>query len=175
MNRTVSGCAIMLLVDDVTEIEPQSYGTHQPLLEELRATWPPAEPPPDDDGYVPASVAGLRPAAALRLTDRLAVALASVDGTDRDRLAVAGLVRGFGGGWRGAVPGDGISAFVAGAPMASERPIDVDQTHRSVIVGERAIVKWFREIGPGPSRAATVIGHLVAAGFDRIPRPLGSL
>jgi maltokinase len=176
MNRTVSGCAIMLLVDDVTEIVPQSYGTDAALLDELRASWPPAEPPPDADGYVPVSVAGLRPAAAIRLTEGLAVALASIDGTDRDRLAVAGLARQApGAGWRVAVPGDGISAFVAGAPVASERPIDVDQTHRSVIVGEKAIVKWFREVGPGPSRAAVLIGHLAEVGFDRLPRPLGSL
>jgi maltokinase len=175
MNRTVSGCAIMLLVDDVTGIEPQSYGTDPALLDELRRAWPPPEPPADEDGFVPASVAGLRPAAALRLTDRLGVALASLDGTDTSRLSVAGLVRDAGSTWRVAVPSDGISAFVAGAPMASERPIDVDQTHRSVVVGERAIVKWFREIGPGPSRAAIVIAHLAAAGFERMPRPLGSL
>lgn len=165
----------MLLVDDVTGIVRQSYGTDPGLLDELRGAWPPPEPPPDDDGYVPVSVAGLRPAAAIRLTDRLAVTLASVDGTDRDRLTVAGLVRGDGGGWRVALPGDGISAFVAGAPMASERPVDVDQTHRSVIVGERAIVKWFREVGPAPSRAATLIAHLWAVGFRRMPPPLGGL
>jgi maltokinase len=118
----------------------------------------------------------MRPAAAIRLSDRLGVALASVDGTDRDKLSVAGLVRDARGGtWRVAVPGDGISALVAGVPMASERPIHVDQTHRSVVVGERAIVKWFREIGPGPSRAAIVIAHLAAVGFERMPRPLGSL
>lgn len=166
----------MLLVDDVTGIEPQSYGTDPALLDELRGAWPPPGRPADDDGYVPASVAGLRPAAAIRLSDRLGVALASIDGTDRDELSVAGLVRDAGGGtWRVAVPGDGISALVAGAPMASERPIDVDQTHQSVVVGERAIVKWFREIGPGPSRAAIVIAHLAAVGFERMPRPLGSL
>ena len=82
----------MLLVDDVG-IEPQSYGTDPALLEELRGAWPPPEPPADEDGYVPASVAGLRPAAAIRLSDRLGVALASIDGTDRDELSVAGLVR----------------------------------------------------------------------------------
>jgi maltokinase len=36
-------------------------------------------------------------------------------------------------------------------------------------------VKWFRTVGPGPSRAATLIAHLAEVGFDGIPAPLGSL
>ena len=71
--------------------------------------------------------------------------------------------------------GDGLSAFVAGVPMASERAIEADQTNASVVVGERAIVKWFRRIGPASSRAATLIAHLDAVGFRGIPPPLGSL
>ena len=59
--------------------------------------------------------------------------------------------------------------------MASERPIGVDQTHDSVVVGERAIVKWFRRVGPGPSRATLLLAHLAEVGFDGIPAPLGSL
>ena len=59
--------------------------------------------------------------------------------------------------------------------MASERPIGVDQTHDSVVVGERAIVKWFRRVGPGPSRASILLAHLAEVGFDGIPAPLGSL
>ena len=81
----------------------------------------------------------------------------------------------YGGPWRRARPGDGLSAFVAGAPVASERPIGVDQTHESVVVGERAIVKWLRRAGPGPSRASILLAHLAEVGFDRIPAPLGSL
>jgi maltokinase len=81
----------------------------------------------------------------------------------------------YGGAWRRARPGDGLSAFVAGVPEASERPIGVDQTHESVVVGERAVLKWFRRVGPGPSRASILIAHLTEVGFDRMPGPLGSL
>jgi maltokinase len=79
------------------------------------------------------------------------------------------------GRWRAAAAGDGLSAFVAGVPLASERPIDVDQTNASIVVGERATVKWFRRVGPGPSRAQTLVAHLDAVGFAEIPAPLGSL
>ena len=77
--------------------------------------------------------------------------------------------------WRAARPGDGLSAFVAGVPMASERPIEADQTNASIVVGERAILKWFRRVGQGPSRAAILIAHLDAGGFAEMPAPLGSL
>jgi maltokinase len=77
--------------------------------------------------------------------------------------------------WVPAATGDGLSAFVAGAPAASERAIGADQTNASVIVGERVIVKWFRRVGPAASRAATLLAHLDAIGFAEIPRPLGSL
>ncbi len=59
--------------------------------------------------------------------------------------------------------------------MASERPIEADQTNASVVVGERAIVKWFRRIGPGPARATRLLAHLEAVGFREMPAPLGAL
>jgi maltokinase len=81
----------------------------------------------------------------------------------------------YGGPWRRARAGDGLSAFIAGVPEASERAISVDQTHESVVVGERAILKWYRRVGPGPSRAPILLAHLDANGFDGIPEPLGTL
>jgi maltokinase len=187
MNRTVSGCAIMLLVDQVTEIVAQSYATDAALLAELRAGWPPTDGVPEEDapltdapageqpGYVRADIIALRPVGAVRLSERLAVALAadptSVDGP----FVVVPLARADAGRWRRARTGDGLSAFIAGVPMASERPIGVDQTHESVVVGERAIVKWFRRVGPQPSRAALLLAHLAAVRFAGIPAPLGSL
>jgi maltokinase len=178
MNRTVSGCAIMLLVDQVTEFQAQSYATDAALLGELRASWPPAEatdaPPGEQPGYVRADITALEPVGAIRLMGRLAVALAPQPDAADGAFVVVPLVR-EGDRWRRARPGDGLSAFVAGVPMASERPVGVDQTHDSVVVGERAIVKWFRHVGPGPSRAATLIAHLAAVGFGGIPVPLGSL
>jgi maltokinase len=50
----------------------------------------------------------------------------------------------------------------------------VDQTNDSVVVGERVVVKWFRRVGPEPSRAGRLVAHLDAAGFASIPRPLGA-
>ena len=133
-------------------------------------------PPPDhrDRGFQRLDLGGREPVAALRLGDRHAVALIDAPGgsldvvpLSRDELVVTD--------WRVAAAGDGLSAFVAGVPAASERAIEADQTNASVVVGERAIVKWFRRIGPGPSRAATLIAHLDAVGFRGIPPPLGSI
>jgi maltokinase len=175
MNRTVSGCAIMLLVDRLTEIVAQSYETDAGLLAALRTSWPPREAAvaggSGPDGYRPLDLGGLAPAGAVRLTERFAVALAGEPGGS---YAVAPITR-DGSGWRRAVSGDGVSAFVAGVPIASERPVGVDQTHESIVVGERAIVKWFRRAGPQPSRAATLLAHLAAVGFDGIPAHLGSI
>jgi maltokinase len=174
MNRTVSGCAIMVLVDQVTGIEVQSYGTDAELLAELRESWPvPGASSTAVDGYQRIDLASLEVAGAVRLTDHLGVALASEAGGSHVAVPIA--TEDYGGPWRRARPGDGLSAFVAGAPAASERPIGVDQTHESVVVGERVIVKWFRHVGPGPSRASTLLAHLAEVGFDGIPAPLGSL
>jgi predicted trehalose synthase len=157
----------MLLVERLTGMVAQSYATDAALLAELRAAWPPGAAPTGNDapdGYRPTDLAALEPAGAVRLTDRLAVALAATNDAADDSFTVVPVVRADPGYWRRAVAGDGLSAFVAGAPMASERPIGVDQTHVSVVVGERAVVKWFRRVRPGPSRAATLLAHLAAVG-----------
>jgi maltokinase len=176
MNRTVNGCAIMVLVDRVTGpgVEVQSYETDAALLDELRETWPiEGLTPPVLDGYRPIDLAGLDVVGAVRLTSRFGVALLAEPAGSFASVPIAR--EEYGGPWRRARPGDGLSAFVAGVPEASERPIGVDQTHESVVVGERAILKWFRRVGPGPSRAALVLAHLAEVGFDGIPAPLGSL
>jgi maltokinase len=152
-----------------------SYAADDRLLAELRAAWPPAAPNEDAArGYTTVDLATRLPDAALRIGDRFAVALLT---DDDGSFAVVPLARDpiHVTAWRMANAGDGLSAFVAGVPMASERAIEADQTNASVIVGERAIVKWFRRVGPGPSRAATLIAHLDAVGFAEMPAPLGSL
>jgi hypothetical protein len=174
MNRTVSGCAIMVLVDQVTGIEVQSYGTDAGLLDALRESWPVEGASSGvGDGFRPMDLAGLDVVGAVGLTDHLGVALAAEPGGSYASVPIA--TEDYGGPWRRARPGDGLSAFVAGVPEASERPIGVDQTHESVVVGERAILKWFRRVGPGPSRASLLLRHLAEVGFDGIPAPLGSL
>jgi maltokinase len=160
---------------DPTGFAATSYPSDGRLLDELRERWPPMSPPGDPDrGFQTLDLGAREPAAALRLGDHHAVALLDVPGgsfdivpLSRDELVVTD--------WRVAVAGDGLSAFVAGVPAASERAIEADQTNASVVVGERAIIKWFRRIGPGPSRAATLIAHLDAVGFRGIPPPLGAI
>ncbi len=154
-----------------------SYPADDTLLAELRAAWPPGAPESATGrGYVGADLAGSAPAVALKLSDRFAVALVPGSAGDgayrvvplaRDEVLVTS--------WRRSIAGDGLSAFVAGVPMASERPIEADQTNASVVVGERAIVKWFRRIGPGPARATRLLAHLEAVGFREMPAPLGAL
>ena len=178
LDSAASGAASAAGASAPPGIAATSYPSDAGLLAELREAWPPGDPDAaagiDDRGYATADLAGTTLAAMIRLGERHAVALAAVgDGSylvvplARDDILVTT--------WRQARPGDGLSSFVAGVPAASERAIDADQTNASVVVGERAIVKWFRRVGPGPSRAAPLIAHLDAVGFRGIPQPLGSI
>jgi len=156
-------------------IATASYAADEALLAELRAAWPTAAVPGDGErGYITTDLDGSEPAAVLRLGDRFAVALVVQPG---ERFAVVPVVRDeiLVTSWRHARAGDGLSAFVAGAPAASERTIDADQTNASVVVGEKVIVKWFRSVGPLPSRATLLLTHLDAVGFRDMPAPLGSV
>ncbi|MHA0287657.1 glucosamine kinase [Mycobacterium sp. C3-094] len=97
-------------------------------------------------------------------------------------------------GRRRARPGDGTSAallrMLASQPgerrlgrfrvqswtaraVDGERPIDVDQTNESVIVGEAAVVKWAVHLQDGPHPAPRRITALRDAGFAGIPEPWG--
>jgi maltokinase len=55
----------------------------------------------------------------------------------------------------------------------SERPITVDQTNESVIVGEQAVVKWATHLQPGPHPAPGRLSALTTAGFTAMPPPWG--
>jgi maltokinase len=77
-------------------------------------------------------------------------------------------------------PAAGASAAVARrlAPSAVsadavERPITVDQTNHSVVVGEALVVKWLRDPQPPPHRGAQLLGHLAAVGFAEVPAFFG--
>ena len=54
-----------------------------------------------------------------------------------------------------------------------ERPVTVDQTNESVIVGDAAVVKWATHLQAGPHPAARRIPVLREAGFTGMPTPLG--
>jgi maltokinase len=47
------------------------------------------------------------------------------------------------------------------------RPITVDQTHESYVVGERIVVKWYRSAVP--ARALAPLAHLAEVGFTGTP------
>ena len=60
-----------------------------------------------------------------------------------------------------------------GEPAHGERPVTVDQTNESVVVGERAVVKWSFVAEPGPHPAPTVLAELERSRFAGTPRPWG--
>jgi maltokinase len=67
-----------------------------------------------------------------------------------------------------------VAALIPDSGMLPERPITVDQTHESVIVGERFVVKWLRE--PVPDHPAPVLlAHLAQVGFTGTPPLAGAL
>jgi maltokinase len=73
------------------------------------------------------------------------------------------------------IPGLTVHSFrpVDPGPM-DERPITVDQTNASVVVGERIVVKWMREPRPD-ARAPMLLGHLAAVGFADMPTVYAAL
>ncbi len=99
-----------------------------------------------------------------------------------------------GGRWRRAAPNDGTSealldvlaqqpgSWTSGNFTArswtsrgavGERPIGVDQTNESVIVGDTAVVKWATHLQDGPHPAPSRIAVLRDAGFTGMPAPWG--
>jgi maltokinase len=65
---------------------------------------------------------------------------------------------------------------LAPAPEVSgERPILVDQTNTSVIVGERIVVKWMRSLSDRPQPSLAALAQLHAVEFDRMPTPFAVL
>lgn len=59
------------------------------------------------------------------------------------------------------------------AAGAAERPITVDQTNASVIVGEQVVVKWLLPPVPEPHPGVELLAHLREVGFDEMPAFIG--
>ncbi len=59
-------------------------------------------------------------------------------------------------------------------PWIGERPIEVDQSNESIVVGGMAVVKRSVWMTPGNERPRVLPAHLLAAGFDEMPAPLGN-
>lgn len=126
----------------------------------------------------------------LTLDDDHALAIVDHDGS----LSAVPVVRAP-GGWQRATAGDGTAdalvRLITQTPGRSshgrfsavswtnrylpgtERPITVDQTNESVIVGEQAVVKWATHLQPGPHPAPRRLSTLTAAGFTAMPTPWG--
>ena len=176
-------------------------GVSGPLLEDIRLQWPPADAPVAT-GNVPIPLAGLTLVDACELAtggdSRLAVGIAADPAA---HLALVPLVA-TGGRWRRARPGDGLSIalvellasrhepggqFVvrrlASVPPRSggddiaalEHAVGVDQANVSVVVDDAVIVKWLGRPEAGGQRAATLLAHLGAVGYEAVPRLYGSL
>lgn len=103
-------------------------------------------------------------------------------------------VRDADGHWRRAEPGDGVAEAMldalhqnpgttkhgnftlvswASQTARGERPITVDQTNESVIVGDAAVVKWATHLQEGPHPAPPRIKALRGNDFRGMPTPWG--
>ena len=59
-------------------------------------------------------------------------------------------------------------------PLGS-RALDADQSHTSVVLGERCVLKCYRQLCDGANPEVELATHLSAAGMRRIPSVAGSL
>ncbi len=139
---------------------------------------------------MPLDPTDLPPADLLHLGDRHALVIVDADGTLSAVPAVADGTR-----WRRAGAGDGaaeallrllartpgrcsdgrfqIVSWTTGPAPDGERPVTVDQTNESVIVGDTAVVKWATHLERGPHPAPDRLACLTAAGFTAMPTPWG--
>ena len=69
---------------------------------------------------------------------------------------------------------DGDGVYAALADGGTERPLGVDQTHTSMIVGDR-VVKLYRRVEPGPNPEVELLEALDAVGFDGVPALRGAV
>lgn len=132
----------------------------------------------------------LEPLDALDLADDKRLVIIAQD----DGLAAVPAVRDPSGRWRRASAGDGAAEALlrvlsqqSGAvtrggftiqswsqrTALGERPVGVDQTNESVIVGDTAVVKWAAHLQDGPHPAPRRIAVLRDAGFAGMPAPWG--
>ncbi|MEV4183566.1 hypothetical protein AB0J28_19255, partial [Streptosporangium canum] len=66
------------------------------------------------------------------------------------------------------LPADSVSA-------AAERGFDVDQTNRSVVVGESVVVKWLTPPAPLPQPTPDMFAHLTSVGFTATATPYAAV
>jgi maltokinase len=114
--------------------------------------------------------------------------------SDASGRAALPTVREGSGEWTRAHPGDGVAEALltllttvedsrdignftvrswARRVAVGERPVGVDQTNESVIVGDAAVVKWATHMQQGPHPSPRRISVLRDAGFTGMPAPWG--
>jgi maltokinase len=72
-------------------------------------------------------------------------------------------------------PGFRLQRFAVPPEAAGERPIDADQSNRSVVVGERIVVKWLRHVADAVHAAPQTLAHLAEVGYPGMPKSYGVL
>ena len=88
--------------------------------------------------------------------------------------ALADLVR----DGRPEAPGFTVARTSAAASMpdcSGERPIGIDQSNTSIVVGERLVVKLFRRLAAGPHPEIELGAQLTEHGFPAVPALFGSV
>jgi len=80
----------------------------------------------------------------------------------------------------GELEGDGCRLIGRAGPAPAPdlggrvRPIGADQTHTTVVLGERTVLKCYRRLGEGTAREPARVRALTAAGFDGVPAMHGA-
>jgi len=66
-----------------------------------------------------------------------------------------------------------VVSNLLGRDLVGERPITVDQTNYSVVVGEEVVVKWLQPPVLAPHPGVHVLQHLAGRGFSEMPAFIG--
>lgn len=78
------------------------------------------------------------------------------------------------------LPGDGIELgglagpIATNAPAAGVRPLGIDQSNTSVVLGEQLVLKCYRRLTPGPHPEIELTRYLAGRGLDDLPAVHGS-
>jgi maltokinase len=67
-----------------------------------------------------------------------------------------------------------VASRLLGRAVLGERPITVDQTNVSVVVGERVVVKWLRPPVPAPHPGVELLEFLKQQNFQNMPVFIGT-
>jgi len=66
-----------------------------------------------------------------------------------------------------------LASRMVGRPLAGERPVEVDQSNQSVVVGDEVVVKWLVPPVPAPHAGVELLEYLEQQGFRHMPALVG--